>query len=192
MAFKTITFEVRGVAPTIMHNGQLSNPMNPIVRKMKEFTAKKNKKTDDDLVELARLEFLGSLYLDKKSRPCWPGENIETMIRYAARTERRGKDVEKAILCDGNWPLVYDGPKDPEKLWEDARFRSYRPVKVGQSRVMRSRPIFVDWSLTFTVHYNPEQVNRDDVIRWIDIAGREIGLSEWRPKHGRFDVVSVT
>jgi hypothetical protein len=189
--FQTIEFEVKGIAPTIMHNGQLVDPMNPIVRKMKEFTAKKSKKTDDDMVELARLEFLGSLYLTDKNKPCWPGENIETMVRAAARTERRGKDVEKAVLCDGNWPLIYDGPSDPEKLWEDARFRLVKAVKVGPSRVMRTRPIFPAWSLKFTLHYDSELVNREDVVRWVEIAGREIGLSEWRPKHGRFEVLGT-
>jgi len=189
--YQTIVFEIRGIAPTIMHNGQMCNPMNVFVRKIKELTAKGKKKTDDDLIEIARLEFLGSLYLDDKNEPCWPGENIETMVRSAARTERRGKEVEKALICESNWALIYEGPRNPEKLWEDERFRLYVPSRVGPARVMRSRPIFTAWRLNFTMNYLPSLVNREDVIRWVEIAGREIGLSEWRPKHGRFEVVSA-
>ena len=30
MSYKTIEFHVRGVAPLLMHNGQLANPMNQL------------------------------------------------------------------------------------------------------------------------------------------------------------------
>lgn len=191
MAFQELKFQIKGLAPTIMHNGQLANPLNPIAKRIKEITSKKTKKTDEDLIEIAHLEFLGGLYLDEAGRPCWPGENVEIMIRSAARTLRRGKDVEKAVICDGNWPVEYDGPKDPETLWQDERFRNMAMPKVGTGRVLRCRPMFTNWGLTFVVHYDAEIVNRSDVERWVEIAGREIGLSEWRPKFGRFEVVDV-
>lgn len=191
MGFNELNVEIKGLTPTIMHNGQLCDPTNPIVREMKKLTSKKRNKTDDDIVELARLEFCGSLYLNEQLRPCWPGEIIEAMIRSAARTQRKGKDVEKGVLSDGNWPLLYDGPKTVDELWLDQRFRKVAPVRVGQARVIRTRPIFFPWSLAFSVLYDSRTVNRDDVINWLEIAGRDIGLSEWRPKHGRFEVAKV-
>ena len=35
MSYKTIDFHVRGVAPLLMHNGQLANPMNRFAKAMK-------------------------------------------------------------------------------------------------------------------------------------------------------------
>ena len=40
-------------------------------------------------------------------------------------------------------------------LWNDERFVDVRTVLVTSSRIMRTRPIFSDWSLTFDVAFEP-------------------------------------
>jgi hypothetical protein len=56
---------------------------------------------------------------------------------------------------------------------------------------MRTRPIFPEWELEFTVEYSPDLVQRDRLEEWVEVAGRQIGLSDWRPNYGRFEVVSA-
>ena len=56
---------------------------------------------------------------------------------------------------------------------------------------MRCRPLFSDWELKFELDFDDETVNRDDVIQWLHVAGKKVGLSDWRPKFGRFEVVSI-
>lgn len=183
--YEAVKFKLTGVCPLLMHNGQLANPLNPIVRKMKEITSKR-KKTDSDLMELARLEFMGGLYVDDKGQPCVPGELIEAMLAKGAAESKLGKKFKAGLICDGNFKLEYEGPKDADKLWDNGKFRDTRGAKVGQSRVMRTRPIFHDWSLIVTVQFLPSVMNRSNVTDAMAIAGQLVGLGDYRPKFGRF------
>lgn len=190
MGYEHIEVRVRGVAPLLLHNAQLADPLNPLTRAIKAITGKR-KKTDADLEELARLEFHGGLYLDAKGRPAVPGECIEGCIRDGAKKTRKGKDVQCGVLSDGVWPLEYDGPKDPEKLWLVAAFRDYRGCKVNNGIVMRMRPKFPSWALTFRVAYHPEVVSRTSLDEWIVTAGQFVGVGDYRPKFGRFEVEAI-
>lgn len=190
--WQTVTVLVRGVTPTMMHNGQLADPLNKWSKAIKVLTAKGKKKTDADIAEIARLEWYGSLYVTDDGRPCWPGENIEGMLRDAAKKERRGKETLFAIRSRGEWPVEHDGPADLDSLWENERYRKVCQVRVQKSRVVRCRPIFPEWSLSFKVEYDSNVLTRDDLERWIMTAGEVIGLSEWRPKFGLFEVVKVS
>lgn len=183
--------KIKGLVPLLQHNGQLADPMNEFVREMKKITRKPAKqKTDNDHAELARLEFLGGLYLDDKGEPCIPGENLEAMLVDAARKQRLGKQAEAAIICDGNFPLLYDGPRDPDALWEDGRFRFTKGAKPpGQGRVMRTRPIFRSWFLVFDIMFDDAILDRGQV-RDLVIASGGVGLCDWTPRYGRFEVVS--
>lgn len=186
------TYTIRGVQPTIMHNGQLANPLSRFAKAIKEVAAKR-KKTDEDHIEIARLEFLGSLYLlGGDGPPCWPGQNIEVMLRDAARQEKRGKDVTRHVFIPDDCPIAYKGPTEPDALWADDRFRFICSARVGQARVMRCRPIFHDWKLAFTVQFSSESVNPEDVDRWVALAGTIIGLSDFRPRYGRFTVEAIS
>lgn len=189
MGYEFVEVKIRGVAPLLMHNARLANPIDEIVRQIKQITSKR-KKTDTDLEELARLEFLGGLYLDEKGRPAIPGECIEGTIRDGAKKTRKGKDVQCGVLSDGVWPLEYDGPKDQHKLWADPRFRDYRGCKVNNGIVMRMRPRFGDWALTFRLAYHPEVVSPSSLEEWVRTAGQFVGLCDFRPKYGRFNVES--
>ena len=54
-------FRLTSVAPLLMHNGQLSDPLNPWAQAIKRITDKR-KKTLADLEEVGRLEWYGGLY----------------------------------------------------------------------------------------------------------------------------------
>lgn len=182
---------ITGAVPLLMHNAQLADPLNEFTRAIKAICAKGKKKTDADLEELARLEFMGGLYLDANGHPAIPGECIEGMVRNGARKSRQGKDVECGVISDGTWPLIYDGPKTAEKLWENHEFRDYRGCGVQKSRVMRMRPKFSDWALEFELSYLPEIANASSVRKWLEDAGIYVGLLDFRPRFGRFVVDSI-
>lgn len=188
--YEVISFHIRGLVPCIMHNGRLADPMDPIAREMKQLTGLK-KKTDDVLQRISDLEVLGGLYVDENNHPCWPGYVIEAMIRSAAKRQRRGNDVLSAVIVDGNFPLIYSGPKDAEKVAKDAKFRLRVACVVDRKRIMRSRPMFPQWELKFDVHYEPSVLNADTVAGFLRDAGQYVGLSTWRPKYGRFEIIEA-
>jgi hypothetical protein len=186
---KTLSFRIVGVAPLLMHNGQLADRTNEYARQISEI-ASNRKKTDADYEQMAKLEWFGGLYL-WNGEPCIPGIVFEaTLIGKggAARKERMGKEAAASVFVTKNFPLQYDGPRNPHELWKDKDFTDQSLVRIGQSKIMRTRPIFQQWSAEIEVQFNEALVNPNDLKRWIEVAGEQVGLMDWRPRYGRFSV----
>lgn len=187
--YSTVTMKFTSVAPMLHHNGQLADPLNKWARSIKEIT-KKQKKVDADHIEMHHLEFLGSLYLHE-GRPCVTTDMVEAMLIEGAKKSRKGKIAKAAIVVLEPSILIYDGPTDPETLWQTDEFRLIGGAKVAGSRVQRCRPIFREWEITTTVHYLLHLLNERDVIDFAVAGGIQEGLGDWRPRHGRFNVEVV-
>jgi len=173
-----------------MHNGQLADPGNAHARSIKEISSKRAK-VEADYEEMAKREWLGSLYLHN-GEPCIPGYVLEGALigkGGAARKQKMGKEAAAALYVVRNFPLEYDGPRDPLELWEIEAFRFQALVRVGQARILRTRPCFREWAATIEVEFETELLNYEDVVHWMEIAGSQVGLMDWRPKHGRFEIV---
>ena len=184
--YQFLTFTITGVAPLLMHNGQTADPLNPHSRSIAEITTKR-KKTDADHLEVARREFMGALYL-MNGEPCIPAEMIEAALMRGAMKEKHGPQAKAGLIVENNARLEYKGPRKPEDLWKSEKFRLRVPVKVGQGKVMRTRPRFDDWSAHLKVGYMPSLLNADHVRGFAIVAGEQIGIGDWRPRFGRFTV----
>lgn len=188
---KKLKFRLTGVTPLLMHNGQTVDPLNTYSRKIKEISSKR-KKTDQDYEDMSRLEFLAGLYLDENNQPCIPGTIVEAAIigrGGAARMERAGKQAAAAVFVDNDLALEYEGEKDPNKMYDDERLRHVAKVRVQSNSIVRTRPrIPLPWSAEGELVYNENLVNEDAIIRWLEVAGEQVGLMDWRPKFGRFTV----
>lgn len=185
MSYKSLKFKITGESPLLLHNGQTADPLNPFAQAMKKITGKRTK-TEDDYRELAKIEWMASLYL-KDKKVCIPGMVFEACLADAARKSRRGKLALSGLFVPEDSPLVYDGPSNIEKLWEDEKFRLTCLVRVQKNRIVRTRAMFPAWSATIVVNYDPKVLNESDVREIVNTAG-ECGLCDWRPKFGRFSV----
>lgn len=175
-----------GTKPLLMHNARLSNPLDEVAKAMKRITAKRLK-TDDDHEELARLEHMGGLYFDPDVGPYMPGQNFERCLVDAARITKSGKKIERGVFVDTDVnPLSYDGPRDVDGLWKDENFRHAASVKVGTSRVTRTRPHFRTWVTEAEGEYDSAVINLTELAEIGTTAGLMIGLGDWRPRFGRF------
>lgn len=187
---KSRTYTIRGVSPLVMHNEQLADPLNEWARSIAE-VSKKRKKTEDDHMELSRREFMGGLYWSKELGVHIPERCLEALVRDGAKKEKRGRDVNSAMIVTDPATLVYEGPKEPKALWEAGSYVLRATVGVSDKRIVRSRPIFREWSLKFSVEYDETVLQASDLDRFLEVAGRQCGLMDWRPKHGRFTVEKV-
>lgn len=191
MAWQEAKYSLKGSAPMIHHNGALADPLNPIAKVIKQITGKR-KKTDADQLEIAHLEFVGGLYLNGNGPMC-PAVGIEATIINAAKKTKEGTLAKAGMYVPESADVEYDGPRDPEKMWlfeqdGDFPFRYRCPVRVGMAKVMRMRPIFKEWALHIKVMFEDTIVNKSRVDEWIETAGTQVGMFEWRPRHGRFSV----
>lgn len=157
---------------------------------MSEITSKR-KKVDADYEELARLEFMGGLYIGEDMHPIIPGYVMEaTLIGKggAARKERLGKEAAAALFVVNDFPLIYEGPKTPKELWADKQFVFQALVTIQRAKIKRTRPIFREWAANILVEFNDNLLDGEQVKRWVEVAGEQVGLMDWRPRFGRFEV----
>lgn len=188
-----LTFDIKGTRPLLMHSAALADPLNEHARSIKAIK-KNRKRTEADEEAAAIEEWLGGLYFDEKLGPYVPGINIEAMIKESARKWRKGKDIERGVMVLTEMvPLDYRGPRALAQLQADARFRDARSARMPStgSRVMRVRPRFESWALSFTVDFEPKLIERRDLVDIMHRAGEEIGLGDWRPRYGVFVVTRI-
>lgn len=183
---KTTKIKIRGLTPLIMHNGRLSDPLDDATQALARLTSKRNKTLDDHRA-VSKAEWYGGLYVDENGAPCLPGEVLEAALVEGAKKYKLGKATKGGIIVAGNFPLAYDGPKNVDKLWADGGYLKRASVRVGTSRVIRSRPFFQKWALAFEVQWDPEVMKDEDTIHEIAEAAGKSGVGDWRPKFGRFE-----
>jgi hypothetical protein len=109
-----------------------------------------------------------------------------------------GREASLAIFISGTQKtgdagiikIDYDGPRDIESLWNggQSKYVSSELVNVNRARIVRTRPVFPEWSITFLVKFDPMVLNAESVIKAMEDAGYYVGFCEWRPRYGRFSV----
>lgn len=189
-----LSVQIEGTAPMIQHNGAMSDPLSEWATKLSRITKKKGK-TEHDHGEIAAIETEAGMYLDADGDICVPDSWIEGMLRDAAKKRRLGRSFTAAVLAGApTYKLDYEGRKKGRpaaELARDPKFRDRRRVVIQGKAVHRCRPIFRHWKLSFDLTLLPGAgVTEDDVKEALDIGGTQIGLSEYRPKFGRFEVTS--
>lgn len=185
---ETLNIKITGTAPLLMHSDKFANPLHPATKLHKALTGKR-KKTDDDHEAIARSEFLGGCYHDKDAGFYIPGQNFDASFWGGAKLQKMGVHWKRgAVVVTDKAKLIFDGASTPEKLWQDSRFVDCRGVKVGQAKVMRYRPIFMEWAANVQVAINPDVLNVQEAKKAIEDSGKLIGVCEYRPRFGRFEV----
>lgn len=197
MALQTVKMQFTGTAPLIMHNNQTANPLNLYTRALKKLTGKRQK-TEADHLEIARLEWEAGLYL-QDGLVVMPAVNIWACLIEGGKKSKRGVKIKSGTNIEENFcPLTYKGPKiiappgngDLPRKDLDQFFgpHSYQTiVKVNRMATLRTRPIFHDWSLGFTVYFDNTVLEAEEILLVAQDAGRLVGLGDWRPRMGRFE-----
>ena len=186
---QNLDVSIRGVSPLIMHNGQTADPGNKFSKQLKEVSGKR-KKTDEDYAEMSRIEWHAGLYVNQDQRLIIPATSLEACIYEGAKKSKLGKAFKSAVFVEDDALLTIGRQYEKaQELWSFEEYRDVRGVRVGQARIMRTRPIFYKWEASLSVSFDDEQVNLSDVRRAIDDAGSKCGVGDFRPRYGRFEVV---
>lgn len=184
-----LKFKIVGVAPLLMHNSRLSDPLDPFSEKISKLCSTRTKKrTVAQWEELRRLEFMGGFWGNAQGEPVIPAMAIDAMMKEGARKLQKGVAFEAGVFSPEDALIKHPGPKTAEKMYEGGRNTHRASVAVGTSRVMRTRPIIYDWEAMVILKWDDSQVDLAQVKDAVTIAGRQIGVGDWRPKFGRFEV----
>jgi hypothetical protein len=176
-----------GTVALLMHNSQLASPLNPYAKKLKSLSGKRNK-TDDDRLEMSRIEFEGGLYYDEVLGPVIPQNVLFSAIVAGAKMDKNGQKVLGGVsLGLGPYPLVYKGPRKPDEMWDDGRFTNMQIVRVGQAKVDRTRAIFKEWSFEAEAELDTTVIEFYEFETAVTKAGKFKGVGDYRQLYGRFD-----
>lgn len=187
---KNLKVTWKGISPLIMHSCQCVNPLHPIARELKKYTSKKNK-TEDDLLKISDLEWEAGAYWKDDIGLYMPAENVEATIQNGAKAYKKGKDIEKYVnVTDLYIPFNYGENLTKEELIQNYEYRDTRIMTVMRNKVMRTRPRFDQWNITFNLLYNEEKIDIETILSAMEYAGNYVGLCDSRPKYGKF-VVTV-
>ena len=167
---------------------------------------KKNSRAGDDRSPAHR--WLGSLYHNDGGEIIVPTENImRAMMEGGANVPvpggKSGKTFKSQtqsgiIPRETGWPLQVNGEYVSYKalmpLLEESDFQKHKDAaaslgfalyvkraRIGQSKHIRVRPRFDDWSAEGEIVVQDEQITEGVLRDILEFAGKYKGLGDWRP-----------
>lgn len=186
---RTLEITWKGTTPLIMHSCKCVNPLHPLSIALKKYTSKR-KKTEDDLIAISNLEWEAGAYWEDGIGLYVPAENVEATIQNGAKSIKKGTDIKKYCdVTDLYIPFNYYENLTKEELISKPEYRDTRVMTVQRSKVLRTRPRFDKWSITFRLRYDETKIDLETIAQAIEYAGSFVGLCDSRPKYGKFVAV---
>jgi hypothetical protein len=186
VASQYLSFQLTGKSPLILHNGQMADPLNAWAKALKGIS-KKRAKTDADYEKMAEIEFLASLYLNKQRQIILPDFMVEAALIGGAKKHKLGSVAKCGLFATSHSRLEFDGMDlSPDELYQRRDNVFTVACRVSTSKVMRTRFKVDEWSAKISLEYDDDLLDAAQVEDIVDIAGRQVAIGTWRPKHGRF------
>ena len=172
-----ITFTIRGVADLLFH--RWSN---------EDVAAKATAKRGSAVKKTDNLE--AYIWRDDAGMVCLPGVYLHKALIEAGKFMQDPRSSRPKQACDlfkaAFVPVTLLCPLGPK--WE---IEDKRRMVVNRSGITRTSPGFkAGWEASFDFDVIlPEYVSQEMFHEALSLAGRVIGLAQYRPTYGRFQVV---
>lgn len=167
---------LQGVCPIMFHRWNCES----VASKSAAKKGSAEKKTDD--VE-------SFVYRNDKQEICIPGEYLRGSIIHAAKFQQDPRSPRKsaADLFKAAIISLTELASLGAKHWD---FLDQRRVVIQRNGITRSRPAMNEgWQATFILMCNlPEYISEQLLNSTVQAAGKLVGLADFRPSYGRFNV----
>lgn len=170
---KTVQVTIKGTCPMMQHQMIADDTTIKVRSGEKDYS----------------MEWKKAMYFDNKIGCYIPADHIYGALAKSAvnfqitgKGKKTYKDLVRAavIVNEEKIPL---GKKEPDEI--DARF-----VSVQRNRVNRQRPKFNEgWEAKFSLTILDDQLASGVLKEIIEHAGKFVGIGDFRPRFGRFEVV---
>ncbi len=201
-------FEIKGTRPLLMHWDNLRWQDEQRKRATKALRGA----AGDDRSTLGMWQsFIYAVAHKGGARCVMPGENVDAALREAGKQLKDGRRSLKAavlsgVQCSEEHLAFYAAapgqslqPVDlaEKDLWTPYDQGSPHPaltlylkrVRVNSARHVRVRPRFDAWAVEGVLLV--ARLSEDHIRQLFALAGSEIGLGDWRPRFGRFELTGV-
>ena len=167
---------IEGICPIMFHRWNCES----VESKSKAKKGSAEKKTDD--VE-------SYVYRNEKRELCIPGEYLRGAIIAAAKFQQDPRSPRKSA-ADLFKASVVSLTELASLGVQDWDYLDKRRVVIQRNAVTRSRPAMKEgWTATFILQVQlPEYIDAQLLNTTIQAAGKLIGLADFRPSYGRFNV----
>lgn len=175
---KSINCKIKGVVPLLQHRfPDEEHGANVSKGKKKVYNPEEEAKK--------------ALFVDGDGKIYHPAEHVySAMIKAAVNFRFEGKKTYKEIVKGGIIlepeciPLENKNARS-KKTWDEIDARN---VVIQRSRVIRWRPRFNDWALSFRISIiDDENISPITLKEILEKAG-QLGIGDYRPRFGRFMV----
>ena len=171
---------MQGAADLLFHRWNCES----VDAKSKAAKNSKAKKTDD--IE-------SYVWRDDSGKLCLPGEYLRQSIIHAAKYKQDPRSPRKSAMdlfkagIVALTPLASFGTAD----WD---YLDTRRVTVQRAGINRTRPAMrVGWKVDMELQILlPEYINQELLYDVIATAGRLVGVGDFRPTYGRFNIVAFS
>lgn len=165
---------IRGICPLLMHKFDDNKDSNKLIKSGSENRDPK-------------LDAQNSLYKNERGVICQPASHIEgAMIRASTSYNMagKGKKTYKDAFKGGVFVEPQMIPHKNQKWNIDSR-----NVMIQRARIIRSRPRFDNWELSFSIINTDERIRGEILKEILSDAGRYFGIGDYHPRFGRFEVI---
>lgn len=167
---------VRGIAPLLFNRYPDEENAEGKSKQKKSVMSK------DDQVER-------SLYRTAKGEIYQPAEHlVGAMIKAGANFKLEGKKTYKDVVKGGVFVEPMQIVHESQLYVTDWRSTVIPSTK---GRVMKGRARMDTWELKFVVTCIDDRANANDIKEILGYAGAYIGIGDYRPRYGRFEIVSM-
>lgn len=190
---KSIKYHAEGITTLLMHSDVTANPLHPFTKELKSLTSKR-KKTDEDYEKIARTEFRASLYYKQDKGFYMPAKNIDATLLASAKMFKLGVLWKQGAFVDTDADFIFpDSKLLPDALYDakEGAYRDMQTVKIGTAKNIRCRPAFNQWSFDFTIIIDEAKFNERQIDDIVINAGKYVGICDYRPRYGKFDIKKV-
>ncbi len=175
-----VEVELQGICPIMFHRWNCES----VESKSKAKKGSAEKKSDD--VE-------SYVYRNDEKEICIPGEYLRGAIIAAAKFQQDPRSPRKssADLFKAGIVSLTELSSLGVKDWD---YLDKRRVCIQRNAITRSRPAMKEgWKASFILQVQlPEYIDEGLLNTTIQAAGRLIGLADFRPSYGRFNLISFT
>lgn len=176
---KTVVFEIKGVAPLVMHrfSAKIKNQMRDKMEQGKSAGSKKNREAKD-----LEATFNEARYISKDGWDGFHAASIRNAMISACRLVGYKMTLAKMsifVIADG-WDAAESQIPLIRIYGEAVRQEDMARVETGQPYVT-IRAAYHEWKAKIKIRFDADQFSLDDVSNLLARVGMQVGIGEGRP-----------
>ena len=191
MSIISANVKIKGLDYLLLNNPQTVDRFNKYSKRMAAINAKKTRRTDDDYLELRKIEVESKMYFDDTIGVYVPSTWLTAAIGVNAfRVAKVSKaDIRGAVFAIAEkCKLAFDKSNIVKSLADvvgNPVFHHSATLKQGQVRIVKYFPIFKHWSFECGIEFDDKIIDADSLSRIIHHAANYGGFGDFRPTFGR-------